>query len=228
MLGRSEEWQGDGTFDAAPALFAQLYSLHGDVNGSLEPLVLALLLDKSQVMMVRLFRKVSELFKSVGTLRLLTDFEMAAMNAAHEVFPASRRPAATSTSGRHIQQDQQALQQYQASDDNKVLAKMLPALAFVPLPDVVAAFELLAEWLADQHSWLSDVVDGYFEPTYIGAGPRRRNQLRCLPRFGHEKWNMYERVVAARPRTNNKVECFHQGMSSSLAGCNPTIWRHVE
>ena len=57
---------------------------------------------------------------------------------------------------------------------------MLPALAFVPLPDVVAAFELLAEWLADQHSWLSDVVDGYFEPTYIGAGPRRRNQA-ALP-----------------------------------------------
>ena len=46
-LGNSEEWDSDGTFDAAPGtlteLFAQLYVFHGKVDGQKFPLVFCLM-----------------------------------------------------------------------------------------------------------------------------------------------------------------------------------------
>ena len=61
--------------------------------------------------------------------------------------------------------------------------KMLAALAFVPLNDVINAFVTVVAQMPEQ---LDPIID-YFENNYIGVMHRRG---RRLPRFPLELWNV--------------------------------------
>ena len=63
-------------------------------------------------------------------------------------------------------------QRYQADADFSLAVKMLLAIAFCPVADVVDAFETLAEDIGDDYQGLLD----YFEDTYIGRPDRRQRR----------------------------------------------------
>lgn len=54
ILSKAKKWHSDGTFDSAPAIFYQLYLIHGMVGGRMFPAVYALLSGKSY----NIYRKV--------------------------------------------------------------------------------------------------------------------------------------------------------------------------
>lgn len=105
--------------------------------------------------------------------------------------------------------------------------KMVIALAFVPVADVVAAFEELeSSPFFEEHR---DVLDGYldyFQNTWIG-GFNRRGQ-RKPPMFSIERWNCYESVLNDLPKTNNYAEGFNRGFAALLSVHHPTIPKFVQ
>ena len=54
-LSDSNTWLGDGTFKVSPALFSQIYSIHGVIRDSVIPLVYAMLPDKTVLTYHQLF-----------------------------------------------------------------------------------------------------------------------------------------------------------------------------
>ena len=90
-LANSKRILCDGTFYAAPTLFRQMYTIHGEIHGHSFPLLYGFLHDKSRATYERFFRNVKSLFNiSNLTIRwepLIIDYEVAAHQAFREVFP---------------------------------------------------------------------------------------------------------------------------------------------
>ena len=80
----------DGTFYCAPQLFAQMYTIHGEVCGHSFPLLYSFLPNKSNETYQRLFEKVRDLLNlhnfHIRWEKVLTDFETAAQRAFATVF----------------------------------------------------------------------------------------------------------------------------------------------
>lgn len=116
--------------------------------------------------------------------------------------------------------------------------KKLIALAFVPVLDVIKAFDLIADDFDDD----ADDFLGYFEKTWIGE-PKKRGKLihqsylififtlgtgRKKPLFQIELWNVYDRTVSNLPRSNNSIEGWHNAFAKRVAIVHPTISKLTE
>ena len=109
--------------------------------------------------------------------------------------------------------------------------KRLVALAFLPPTDVVTGFDLVAGEFDDD---ADDLLD-YFEKTWIGepfalSTCQSHNFAflgvgRKKPQFDHTLWNIYDRVVADLPRSNNSVEGWHSAFATRVAIAHPTVKR---
>ena len=85
-LRESEHWYADGTLKVFPEIFYQLYTIHGQRNGQIFPVVFCLIPNKTQATYRRLLQQV---FDRVGDNRLqdvLVNFERAAINAFHLIY----------------------------------------------------------------------------------------------------------------------------------------------
>ena len=89
LLGTSDNRYADGTFKSVPAIYAQLYTIHAQVNGEIFPCFYALLSNKNLNIYNRLFTEVYRLTGNLGDEPndILFDFELAAMNAFRQVLP---------------------------------------------------------------------------------------------------------------------------------------------
>ena len=67
FLCQSVRLCGDGTFKAAPKLWTQLYTIHGQKNGFTVPCVFALLPDKHKETYTRLFRQLKSWLTELST-----------------------------------------------------------------------------------------------------------------------------------------------------------------
>ena len=221
-LLRSSEWLMDGTFDTAPPLFTQIYSIHGTHLGRTHPLVFALLPNKRQATYESMFTELKNISpRNLNPTSVLTDFEMAAIQATRSAFPTSHNSARFFHLSQNIYRkiQQSGLQhRYEEDADFALQCKMIPALAFVPPQDVSDAFEELSDYL---HDALQPVMD-YFEDNYIERPGRRR--IRRNPTFPIELWNVNNRDNA---RTTNAVEAWHRGVQSLLGEIHPTIWKLI-
>lgn len=97
LLKRSPIWLMDGTFQCCPALFTQLYSIHGFVSSNhskkIMPLVYALLAKKTQDTYTTFLNEVARYTRTTddneepfSPAMILTDFEMV-INSVRIVFP---------------------------------------------------------------------------------------------------------------------------------------------
>jgi hypothetical protein len=107
-----------------------------------------------------------------------------------------------------------AIRNIGADADFSLTVKMLPAIAFCPVADVVDAFETLAEDIGV-------MITRAFEDTYIDRPGRHQ---RRDPRFSHDMWNVYQRTLQELPRTNNNIEEWHRGFQSLIGSCHPNTW----
>lgn len=84
VLWQCKVWLVDGTFDTAPLLFTQIYSIHGLRNGDTAPhhLLFALLPSKFEAMYLQLLCELKCLKQNLKPEVVLMDFKKAAMNAS--------------------------------------------------------------------------------------------------------------------------------------------------
>ena len=224
LLRESNRLCGDGTFKAAPALWTQLYTIHGRKNGFTVPCCFGLLPDKRKETYIRFFSQLkSWLGPGAETLdfRYLADFEQGAYLAVQEVFPGVDLEGCYFHLSKSIDSHVKKLglsRKYDADFDFRIRVKKLSALAFIPLADLVSTFESLAsEFLDDELALLS-----YFENTWIGqlvSGGRR-----LPPIFPHSMWNLLGRHYTGSTRTTNTLESYHHSFNSFLSGHHPPIW----
>jgi len=87
----------DGTFKFCPTLFNQLFVIHGSVergnNKIVVLLVYALMTSRDQDLYIQLFTNINNFavkngiyFNENSNLEIITDFELASINAIHEMF----------------------------------------------------------------------------------------------------------------------------------------------
>jgi hypothetical protein len=91
---------------------------------------------------------------------------------------------------------------YRDEPDFALRVKCLLALAFVPIAEVIPAYESLIGDPTYRDRDLAVICD-YMEDNFIG---RERRGIREEPRFPLELWNQYLRVIHNLPRSNNNVE----------------------
>ena len=111
---------------------------------------------------------------------------------------------------------------YKDDEDFAHKVRMLAALASVPEPDVINAFEAVSE---DFPLDAQAVID-YFEDTNIGR--LRPGGYRLIPLFELGLWNMYNQTLNDLPRTNNAVEGWHHSFPANAGAYHPNFWKFID
>lgn len=198
------------------------------------PLVYALLPGKQQEAYATVLRAVKNAATRYGVPilrppRMMMDFEVAQKNAAEEVYRNRREDPEVKycfyhlgqSVYRHVQ-DEGLRRQYNNPDNRSIkeATHMLLSLAFVPLDDLEASFDLLV----DEVPLMFLPVTSYFEKTYIRGIPRRRGPGRVAPRFLPALWNCYEATLRDEHRTNNISEGWHNRFQHAVGKHHPSLY----
>lgn len=216
----------DGTFKSAPPLFAQVYVVLAEIYGAVIPVVYGLLPNKTRQTYSNFTRMLLEIAPNMQPTRILCDFEIAAVSAFRERFPNATICGCYFHLAQNMQKHlaQQGLRErYNNEADFALQAKMILALAFVPIPQINKAIDQLSKAIPDE---LQDLLN-WFEDNYVGR-PGRRGNARRPPIFAVEMWNLYDRVLQNVDRTNNHSEAANRRLQNELGMDHPTIWKFVE
>ncbi|KII61414.1 hypothetical protein RF11_12829 [Thelohanellus kitauei] len=206
-LSRATVWLADGTFKVVPTLYFQLYSIHFQYSGAVNPAaVYCLLPNKTKDVYDRMLIEIIRLVPTCTPWIILTDFETAAMSSFREAFPSA------TISGCYFHLCQSVLRKvnelgmkvdYESNDNLRIAVRCLAALAHVPLADVSEAFDLLAESMP-RHEKMDELLS-YFEHTYIrGRRVRGREENYAPAPFPTHTWNKFE---SASIRNNSYYQC---------------------
>ncbi len=101
--------------------------------------------------------------------------------------------------------------------------RSLPALALLPIPDVIPTFEELKAQLPMECA----PVLNYFEGNYIGV-KSRLSRPRKAPQFDIPLWNVNNNTIQGQHRTNNVVEGWNNRFSSLLSCSHPNFWKFLQ
>lgn len=231
LLATSPDWFGDGTFKVCPQIFFQLYTLHAKIGNRVIPCIYALLPNKQEETYHNFFLKVREEIERFGgnsPVTIMFDFERAAINAAQIIFDETEVNCCffhlSSNIWKHIQAHG-LKERYVNDQDFAIHMRMLAALAFVPIDNVIESFDLLSDQIRHQYAEAEQILD-YFEDTYIGRF--RRNGPRRAATFPINIWNMYARTNDEIPRTNNNIEGWHRGFESTVTSAHPGFWKFLK
>lgn len=223
IISQGQHWFADGTFAIAPEIFFQLFTVHVLMNGQIIPCLYCLLPNKTQDTYRRLWTELKTIVPTGNPSSIMMDFEKAAINAVQDVYPNANIQGCLYHLSQNIYRKVQSLglqEKYQTDAEFSLLMRMIPALAFVPIDEIINVFEELQEAMSPEGIPVLD----YFEDSYIG---RKRRRNRAVPLFPHEIWNVNERVVGNLPRTNNTVEGWNRKMQAAVSCHHPNIWRFI-
>lgn len=237
LLCDSTIWFLDGTFKTSPAIFCQIFTILGLRKRNVEegegvplPYVYALLTHKTQAQ----YRVVLETVKTAVEnyrvqqcvpTKIMCDFELAILNACAEVYPN------VPTSGCFFHLGQSAYRRIQTeglqrayTDENdrslKTFLHTVLALAFVPVADVPAAFQLLRNRCPPCAVGFMD----YFDSTYVRGRPRRGRRRAVAPRYEIRLWNQYQAALDQSHRTNNASEGWHNRFRIVIGKHHPDLY----
>ena len=185
----------DGTFQTVPSLFYQLYTIHGEIEDAYFPLVFGLLPQKTEGIYVKMFEKIREFLNVPKVQRIITDFELAVINACSLLFPSGLSHGCyfhyRQCVRRHLQTNgKQYL--YDSDKDFHLFVKKLISIAFVPVEHVIRAFEAVC--VASDIPEDAQSVVLYFENTWIGRKMPKRE-----PKFRHSLWDFFDAIVQNFP-----------------------------
>jgi hypothetical protein len=186
--------------------------------------------NKSEETYKRAFEALKNLQKNLNPLTIMTDFELSAINAFKNSFPGIFNRGCffhfTQSLWRKIQKIPELEKEYLKDSNFAMNVRKFPALAFVPLIDIVSAFEELIEMkFFIENSNLPEKFIEYFEDNYIGRIQLRNR--RKTPKFPHYLWNCYNSVINGIAKTNNSVEGWHRKFHSLLEADHPSIWKFI-
>lgn len=219
-LSAANTFYCDGTFYTCPSMFRQIYSIHIQINGTMTPVVYALLPAKSQVIYARLFT----LLKHHMTLLNLpftpttafADFEGAAHNAIRQVLPNITMKGCFFHFTQCIWRKAQStgLQTlYRDNDDVKTLIRRAAVLPLVPLESIEDVWFHTLEDLEDTHipHDIQPFTD-YVTEQWVDADQRRT-------------WNHFN---TDGPRTTNNLEAWHGKLKKKVQHSHPNIYTIIK
>lgn len=232
-LARSPTLWLDGTFETAPDIFTQIFTVHGEHGGEAFPFVFALLPDKEQQSYATVLQAIHD---KCEELRLpepnpdtvISDFEMGIINSAKDRYPLADLRLCLfhlrQSCWRKIQ-DEGLQTAYRDPDDDSIRNgfKEVVGLAFVPEADIEQACEEVLENLPDRMVEFGD----YFERTYV-VGRRARGRRRgTAPRYPPAWWNQYRAARERQPRTNNVTEAWHNRFQTVVGKSHPSLYKLI-
>lgn len=243
-LCESSTWFIDGTFSTAPNIFVQVLTIIGlrSRAGHPEevvamPLVYAFLSGKK----MELYKEVLEVVRDTVNrfninpcvpTKIMSDFELAIINACKEVFPNIPVSGCYFHLGQIIYrriQDAGLQQRYRDPLDRTIkrYTHRLLALAFVPVADVPDAFDQLRARCPQE---LHEVYDD-FKEYYISGRPaqgRGRNRRPGVqPRYPPAMWNQYQTAINKSHRTNNVSEGWHNRFRVVVGKKHPDLYTAI-
>lgn len=231
ILARSKHWFCDGTFDASPAIFQQLYTIHALLDDKIVPVVYALLPGKKESLYRVLFNKLKELVPGLAPESVMTDLELAAINAMQKTFTDVKVRLCffhfTQCIYRKVV-SYEMKNMYDNDEDFAKKVKSLMALAFMPVEDVDKGYDLLVKEFFASNS-IDERMQEFlssFETEFIGRICRGDRRLEA--RFKKSWWNMHDAVNANLPRTNNNIEGWHRGFNELIKRKHPSIWECID
>lgn len=153
-----------------------------------------------------IFREIVSLEPRINPTDVMLDFEMAVMNSIRKCFPLCQIHGCffhfTQNIWRHVQTV--GLQTVYTNDENFALKiRLLIALAFVPVDNVIEAYAQLIEtefFSEDNQSEHTEAIQNllaYFQSTYIYR-ISIRNGNRQKPLYDIGIWNVYENTLAGK------------------------------
>ena len=152
--------------------------------------------------------------------KVVIDFEAAVRNAIKKMQPDTEIQFCFFHLGQAVWRNVQKLgfsRKYMDDDEFRLNVKKMICLAFVPIDDVIFAFEALRK--EDPSEEFQSLTD-YFEDTYIGAC---RGNRRVKPKFDIADWNVFNRVLSGEPRTNNALEAWNGSFNKFVSTKHPAL-----
>lgn len=95
-MEKFNSWFVDDTFKCSSTLFTEIVMVHVLATNSLIPIVYALLLNKSQKTYVHFLNQSKNIISTLLPKLIMSDFEMASINAFKEIFPNLKQKGAIS------------------------------------------------------------------------------------------------------------------------------------
>ncbi|CAF2117211.1 unnamed protein product, partial [Rotaria magnacalcarata] len=225
ILKQNKHWFADGTFKVCPDDYYQLLTLHAMMTNAIIPLVYGLLIGKSSNDYNFFFQKILEQ-DNFQPDSIMTDFETGTIKSVKEMLPNVLHKGCLFHFAQAVWRQVQSkglTTKYNEDESFRLTVKKLIALSFVPLDQVIPGFDLICDQFDDD---ADDLLD-YFEKTWIGV-KGRRGTGRKKPQFDHKLWNVYDRVTAAVPRSNNAAEGWHNAFASRVSISHPNIVKLAE
>lgn len=204
----------DGTFDVAPKIARQLFSIHGRIDTVVVPLVFCVMSHKTEtayeLMFAELIRIASELNIHLNPLRIISDFEKESVKVAKKFFLSEFKGCLFHFGQiiwRRIQKNRLATR-YGRDEKFSLKIRMIKSLAFVP-PDEISGY-----YLALSNNLKKDkdatIILKWFKKNYIGnfsANPLKKN---VEPQYHASFWSITGSEEFHFPRTSNNVEAWHR------------------
>ena len=211
----------DSTFKSSPNVFYQTWALHGLFGATTVPLVIGFTSNKTEESYGRIYSKIKEAVPEFSPDSMLLDMENANINAIRRHFPAAEVKICLFHVAQACFRQVQALGLLQAYVGRPEVAEFIrkfPTLAFVPQHRVKEYYDMLLQNMPQDVEGI-DAFIHYFEDRYV---EKRGNRPADIP---INMWNMYDRVNANLPRSNNAIESWHSQVNLMIACSNPTFWK---
>lgn len=232
LLSEAPIWLMDGTFCTAPQGFCQIFTIHAGIgDGDLRrflPLVYMLLPKKDEATYMAAFEELCEIASrseiELEPTLLMTDFELAQINAAKKTFET----AAMHGCYFHLCQNMyKKIQQlgfqtiYGNSYRVQLLFKQLTSLAFLPAAEIPRAFDELRKNSSNMLPAFFDYMSDY----YIHGKQLKKKRRAAI--FPPALWSVHENVLKNIPRTSNNLEGWHCKWNGLLKAGNPPFYSVV-
>ena len=246
VLASASTWFMDGNFSMAPVIFSQIYVIRVPFSESAITCVYSFLPGKGQVVYEELFRAVMTKCENLGfnlnPTIIITDFEMAVMQACRTVFGAQIQNHGcffhlTQATWRKVT-SLGLIEIYKQREDIKLFCGMMDGLAFLPPADIPVGMEFLKGNVPEE---LEELLT-YFDTTYV-SGTAREIQppavhphlplppvvtIRTPPLFPPPVWNVREITLNDGHRTNNICEAWNIGYQNLVGHKHPSLWSSIE
>ena len=191
ILNNSAHRYGDGTFDVAPALFKQNYTVTIIESGKNLPLIYALLPEKKGATYDKMFKIIKQDIKN-DPQTFTVDFEKACINSIVKYFPSCIVCLCyfhlTQNLWKNVQLKGLVNTYLQESSIRKTF-KYIKCLAFVPVKYVPGAFVLISKSASVKFKPILE----YFEEWYIGTVVK--NTTTRKPCYLIPMWNLHIRIL---------------------------------
>ncbi|KAI1715334.1 MULE transposase domain-containing protein [Ditylenchus destructor] len=218
------QWGADGTFfDVVRGLFRQLWIIFARIGTAFVPCAFCFMSRTTQNAYHFVLTQIRKMRPTAVPSSIATDFELAEMNAFQLLYPAIQYKACffhftKNLFKRVVGAGLQERYNYEHGFAHQV--KMIFALPFVPVTDLDRAFDTL-------YNITDGALEGILksvERTYYG---QIEDEIRSIPRYPPEKWNLFERVKNSEPRSSNGIEAYNNQLVRKAVEARPNIWHWI-